>query len=127
MSPAGRDGGSDDDGGARRATRSARYIDDVAPLVDSIPPGRALTYGDVAELTGWGAARAVGAAMSRHGVELPWWRVVRADGSLVAGLLPRARLHWADEGTPTTTGADGDVVGVDLGCARWDPEGEGSA
>lgn len=109
------------------SARSARYIDDVAPLVESIPPGQALTYGDVAELTGWGAARAVGAAMSRHGVELPWWRVVRADGSLVAGLLARARLHWVDEGTPTITGADGDVVAVDLGRARWDPEGERSA
>lgn len=126
MSPAG-PGGSGDHGGLHPPPRSARYIDDVAPLVESIPPGKALTYGDVAELTGWGAARAVGAAMSRHGVELPWWRVVRADGSLVAGLLARARLHWADEGTPTTTGTDGDVVAVDLGRARWDPGGEESA
>ncbi len=127
MSAGWRDDDPGDGDGERPPTRSVRYIDDVAPLVDSIPPGLALTYGDVAKLTGWGAARAVGAAMSRHGVELPWWRVVRADGSLVAGLLARARLHWEDEGTPTLTGADGGVIAVDLSRARFDPEGEGGA
>ena len=94
------------------------YLDAVAPLVEAIPPGLALTYGDVAELTGWGAARAVGAVMSRHGHELPWWRVVRADGSLPEGLLPRARLHWDEEGTPLRPGGGA----VDLGRARWDAE-----
>jgi alkylated DNA nucleotide flippase Atl1 len=96
-----------------------RYLDDVAPLVDAVPSGRVLTYGDVAELTGWGAARAVGAVMSRHGHELPWWRVVRADGSLPEGLLPRARLHWAEEGTPLRQGG----AAVDLALARWDAAG----
>jgi alkylated DNA nucleotide flippase Atl1 len=99
--------------------RGRRYLDDVAPLVDAVPPGKVLTYGDVAELTGWGAARAVGAVMSRHGHELPWWRVVRADGSLPPGLLPRARLHWADEGTALLPGGDA----VDLDRARWDGQG----
>ena len=99
--------------------RGARYLDDVGPLVDAIPVGRALTYGDVAELTGWGSARAVGAVMAQHGHELPWWRVVRADGSLVEGLLPRARLHWAEEGTPLRRGGGG----VDLALARWDAAG----
>jgi alkylated DNA nucleotide flippase Atl1 len=98
-----------------------RYLDDVAPLVEAVPPGCVLTYGDVAELTGWGAARAVGAVMSRHGHELPWWRVVRADGSLPAGLLPRARLHWAEEGTPLRPGGDA----VDLERARWGADGVG--
>ncbi len=101
--------------------RGARYLDDVGPLVDAIPVGRALTYGDVAELTGWGSARAVGTVMSRHGHELPWWRVVRADGSLVEGLLPRARLHWAEEGTPLQPGGDA----VDLAVARWDAAAAG--
>ena len=95
-----------------------RYLDAVAPLVEAVPPGQVLTYGDVAELTGWGAARAVGMVMSRHGHELPWWRIVRADGSLTPELLPRARLHWADEGTPLRPGGDA----VDLERARWDAE-----
>ena len=93
-----------------------RYLDDVGPLVDAIPPGRVLTYGDVAELTGWGAPRAVGTVMAQHGHELPWWRVVRADGSLAEGLLARARLHWAEEGTPLRVGGDA----VDLERARWE-------
>ena len=61
------------------SVRSRRYCDDVAPLVDAVLSGKVLTYGDVAELSGWGAARAVGMVMSRHGHELPWWRVVRAE------------------------------------------------
>jgi len=76
----------------------------------------ALTYGDVAELTGWGAARAVGAVMSQHGHELPWWRVVRADGSLPEGLTPRAAIHWADEGHPLVLGTSR----LDLARCRWD-------
>ena len=108
---------------AAAPARARRYLDDVAPLVDAIPPGRVLTYGDVAELTGWGAPRAVGAVMAQHGLELPWWRVVRADGSLVAGLLGRARVHWADEGTPLVRGGQG----VDLALARWEgPGGSGA-
>ncbi|WP_255472443.1 MGMT family protein [Quadrisphaera setariae] len=92
------------------------YIDDVGPLVLAIPEGMALTYGDVAELTGWGAARAVGAVMSQHGHELPWWRVVRADGSLPEGLVPRAMIHWADEGHPLVLGTSR----LDLARCRWD-------
>ncbi len=92
------------------------YARAVLDVVDRIPPGRVLTYGDVAELTGWGAPRAVGTVMARHGHELPWWRVVRADGSLAEGLLARARLHWAEEGTPLRPGGDA----VDLARARWD-------
>lgn len=105
------------------APRGRRYLDDVGPLVDAIPLGRVLTYGDVAGITGWGAPRAVGAVMAEHGLELPWWRVVRADGSLVAGLLGRAKVHWVDEGTPLARGGQA----VDLTLARWSGPGADDA
>jgi alkylated DNA nucleotide flippase Atl1 len=69
-----------------------------------------MTYGDVAEYLGTGSGRTVGTVMSRHGSEVPWWRVVRARGEPHAAAL--ARL--AREGCP--------VVGerVDLDRCRWD-------
>jgi methylated-DNA-protein-cysteine methyltransferase-like protein len=47
-------------------------------------PGEVVSYGDVAHDAGRpGAARAVGALLATTDVELPWWRVVRADGRIV--------------------------------------------
>jgi len=65
-------------------------------------------YGDVSP----GAPRAAGAALSRCRDEsLPWWRVVRADGSLAKGTRQRARLEA--EGVPFR----GDRV--EMRVARW--------
>jgi len=90
----------------------------VLDLVEQVPPGRVLTYGDVAELLGSGAARSVGRTMALHGSEVAWWRVVRADGSLHDPLVERAAREHEREGTPRrSTGA------VDLARARWDAEG----
>ena len=38
--------------------------------------------------------------MARHGGPVPWWRVVRADGSLPPSHEDEARPHYLDEGTP---------------------------
>ena len=94
--------------------RGARYLDDVGPLVDAIPAGRALTYGDVAELTGWGSARAVGAVMSRHGHEVPWQRVVLSTGEPAPSAPGEALRLLRAEGVPLR----GDRV--DMRAARWD-------
>lgn len=57
----------------------------VLAVLRGLAPGEVATYGEVAEEAGHpGAARAVGNLLA--GSEgLPWWRVVRADGRLVAG------------------------------------------
>ncbi|HEX6208079.1 MAG TPA: MGMT family protein [Actinomycetota bacterium] len=54
----------------------------VIAVVRALGPGEVATYGEVAEEAGHpGAARAVGNVMaSSEG--LPWWRIVRSDGSL---------------------------------------------
>jgi alkylated DNA nucleotide flippase Atl1 len=76
--------------------------------VRRIPPGWVRTYGDVSP----GAPRAAGAALRGCGPDVPWWRVVRADGSLALGAEQRARL--LDEGVPMR-GAR-----IDLDAARLD-------
>lgn len=78
------------------------FVSAVIAVVDSIPPGRVMTYGDVAAVLGSRAARAVGTVMARYGGDLPWWRVVRATGHPAAGHEERALAHYAAEGTPVT-------------------------
>ncbi len=52
-------------------------------VVADLAPGEVVSYGEVARRAGRrGAARAVGAFLAEHGADLPWWRVVRADGRL---------------------------------------------
>jgi alkylated DNA nucleotide flippase Atl1 len=86
---------------------SSRVLD----LVDRVPVGRVVTYGDVAARAGTGP-RQVGRIMARVGHLTCWWRVVRADGtSAVAG---QASQFWEAEGIPHR---DGRVV---LGDCRWE-------
>lgn len=55
-------------------------------VVDAVPVGVVVTYGEVAAEAGRpGAARAVGRVLRDHGDEVPWWRVVTATGRLVPG------------------------------------------
>ena len=62
----------------------------VLQRVRSVPRGRVTTYGDL-----WpGAPRAAGAILaSAHGPDIPWQRIVRADGSLPKGDVQRALLE----------------------------------
>lgn len=92
------------------------YDEAVLDLVARVPAGRALSYGDVAALLGAGGPRQVGRAMSRWGGGVPWWRVVRADGSPASGHEVEALARLRRDGTPLR--ADG--VRVDLARARWD-------
>ena len=69
----------------------------ILARIRAIPPGFVRAYGDVSP----GAPRRAGAVL--QGTDdpgLPWWRVVRADGSLAKGARQRARLQ--DEGVPFT-------------------------
>jgi alkylated DNA nucleotide flippase Atl1 len=94
---------------------AARVLD----VVETIPAGRVMSYGDVAEFLGEGGPRQVGRAMSLWGGAVPWWRVVHADGSLLAGHERAALDHYKDEGTPMRRAADGSLIGIDMRRARW--------
>jgi alkylated DNA nucleotide flippase Atl1 len=78
------------------------YVEAVLSLVEKVPAGRVTTYGSVAEAVGYGGPRRVGRVMSTYGGSVPWWRVVRADGSLPPSHDDEARAHYLEEGTPFT-------------------------
>ncbi len=86
----------------------------VLDVVDEIPRGRVMSYGDVRDYLGEGSARGVGAVMRRHGGEVPWHRVVMADGSVATHKAARQLELLAAEGVPISAGR------VDLRRARWD-------
>jgi len=68
---------------------------EVLERVRAIPEGFVATYGDVSP----GAPRYAGTVLfAVDEPDLPWWRVVRADGSLAKGARQRRRL--LAEGVP---------------------------
>lgn len=92
------------------------YVEQVLALVESIPAGRATTYGALADAVGRFGPRRIGAVMAEHGAGVPWWRVVRADGSLPEPLRARAAEERRVEGTPVRASGS-----VDLLAAFWQP------
>lgn len=83
----------------------------VLKAVERVPRGRVTTYGAVADLVG-GGPRQVGACLSRHGGGVPWWRVVRADGSLPPSHDDQARQAYLEEGTPLRSSGRVDMAGA---------------
>lgn len=98
-------------GGDTPATPYARTVLD---LVDRIPRGRVMTYGDVAEYLGSGSGRTVGTVMSKHGHEVPWWRVVQASGRPAEPHVQDALAKLRAEGCPVRGER------VVMAEARWD-------
>ena len=79
----------------------------VLERIRAIPPGFVRTYGDVSP----GAPRFAGTVLSAcHDPDVPWYRVVRADGTLARGAQQRRRL--LREGVPFKG------EGVDMRVAR---------
>ena len=80
------------------------YAELVLQCVERVPTGHVTTYGSIAEavgaVAGGGGPRQVGSVMSTDGGAVPWWRVVRADGTLPACHAGEARSHHLVEGTP---------------------------
>ncbi|MGH3168293.1 MAG: MGMT family protein [Trebonia sp.] len=92
---------------------SARVLD----VVDEIPPGQVMSYGDVAEYIGSGGPRQVGQVMSTYGGGVAWWRVIHADGTPAPGHDHAALACYLEEGTPLRS--DRPPVRVDMRRARW--------
>ena len=54
--------------------------------------------------------------LAAHGGPVPWWRVVRADGSLPPSHHDEARQSYLEEGTPLRPSGN-----VDINRAFWSP------
>lgn len=96
------------------------FVRAVWRLVRRVPRGQVVTYGQVAALLGRPrAARVVGQAMRRCPADLPWHRVVNAQGGIshrawVSGMLTQ-RLRLEAEGVPLRGGR------VKLRHHQWHP------
>ena len=90
----------------------------VLDVVDAIPPGAVMSYGDVAEFLGSGGPRQVGRVMALWGGGVAWWRVVHADGSLLAGHERAALARYEKEDTPLRR-RPGGIPRIDMRLARW--------
>jgi methylated-DNA-protein-cysteine methyltransferase-like protein len=66
----------------------------ILDRIAAIPEGFVRTYGDLSP----GAPRLTGTILRVTDADVPWWRVVRADGSLAKGAEQRALLYA--EGVP---------------------------
>ncbi len=102
----------------------SNFYDAVYTLVRDIPPGRVMTYGQIATILGAPrAARAVGYALRAlpEATDVPWQRVINSRGGVSArGDVARPTLQYellAEEGI--AFGAD---ETCDLKTYRWEPK-----
>ena len=93
------------------------FFDRVYEIVAQIPRGAVVSYGQIARMLGAPrAARTVGWALSACPEELPWQRVVRADGAIAGGgFAELRRAMLLEEGVPFLP--DGRV---DMDACEWE-------
>ena len=86
-------------------------VDDVREEVLALPTGVVASYGDIGARIGAGP-RQVGRAMRLLDEDVPWWRVVHADGRPASCHGGRAPALLAAEGVPMRGSR------IDMGRAR---------
>jgi methylated-DNA-protein-cysteine methyltransferase related protein len=73
-------------------------VERVRAAVRAIPPGETASYGEIAERTGLRSARLVGRILAEDGHDLPWHRVLRADGTCAPHLVQEQSARLRAEG-----------------------------
>ncbi len=100
------------------------YRQRVYEIVNQIPAGRVMTYGQIAEILGAGyTPRTVGFVMHAADTQLvPWQRVINSQGSCSTGKMTMPinlqQQMLEDEGVVFN-----DKGRCDLNACRWFPEG----
>lgn len=92
------------------------YAERVLAVVAQIPRGKVMSYGDIAEFMAEGSARGVGRVLFGWGADVPWQRVVMANGEPKPHGRDEHLARLRDEGTPLTA----DYSRVEMRAARWD-------
>lgn len=87
----------------------------VREVVSTVPSGKVATYGDIAAIAGAPTPRLIGRILAEDGSDLPWHRVLRADGTPAPHLRHRQLELLRAEGVL----ADGQRV--NLRTYRWRP------
>ena len=92
------------------------FFKQVYDIVEQIPYGKVISYGEIAKLLGRPrSAREVGRAMRYCPENIPWQRVVMADGNITGGNFARMRRDMLEsEDVPFLP--DGRV---DMTICRW--------
>lgn len=81
------------------------FAEQAEKVIRRLRPGEVVTYGEVAADAGRpGAARAVGHLLATRPADLPWWRVVTANGRLVPGHEAEHARRLAAEGVEIVGG-----------------------
>lgn len=101
----------------RRFVDADEYVEAVLQVVEAIPPGRVMAYGQVARAVGSGGPRQVGRVLGLYAGGVPWWRVVTVAGRTPPGNERVALAHLRAEGTPLR----GDRVDMRLASAEVEP------
>lgn len=86
-------------GDAPPGTTTSGAVERVRAAVAAIPAGSVASYGDIGHRVGT-TPRQVGRVMSEIGDDVPWWRIVHADGSPATCHGGRAVELLRGEGTP---------------------------
>ncbi|MCG8923760.1 MGMT family protein [Lentzea sp. DG1S-22] len=86
----------------------------VRDRIKAIPRGRVATYGDIADLAKAPSPRLVGRILNEDGHDLPWQRVLKADGTCAPHLRDTQLQLLHEEGVPNLGGK------VDLREYRWE-------
>jgi methylated-DNA-protein-cysteine methyltransferase related protein len=79
-------------------------VERVRAAVRSIPPGETASYGEIAERTGLRSPRLVGRILAEDGHDLPWHRVLRADGTCAPHLAEEQAARLRVEGVLLVNG-----------------------
>lgn len=82
----------------------AETADRVREVIQAIPVGSVLSYGEVAARAGVSSARQVGRLLSEDGQDLPWHRVIRADGTPAPHLAAEQLARLLAEGVSVVNG-----------------------
>ncbi|EID53552.1 MGMT family protein [Saccharomonospora xinjiangensis] len=85
----------------------------IREVVASVPEGTVSTYGDVAARAGASTPRLVGRVLAEDGHDLPWHRILRADGTPAPHLASEQLARLRAEGVAADGGR------VDLRRFRW--------
>ncbi len=97
------------------------FRDRVYEIVSLIPPGKVMTYGDIAGFCGQAyASRIVGGLAHFGPLDLPWQRVVNRFGGLASGYPGGREVHKRDLEKENVPVNDNFII-EDFKERRWNP------